>query len=768
METQGTKAVLSEFDLIKNKLSSISKGSDTVKKSFSDNLQSMSDSISQFGRNTQWLGQRVTFGLSLPIALFGKQAIDVALEIDKAYTELRRVWTGNASDIDSQLRPAAIRLSNTFGLTQESIVGVFSELSKANLGKTPEDMEKLAKLAAETAIVFGVDLSSATNQIKSLMLGFGFTVTETAQAIDAMNIIADRTAASEKGIIDTLEVMSGLARQTGMSVRDLAAITAVFESNNISASEGANALKFSVSRLRTPTDDATASMKEFGLILDSSEFKMKTSTDQLLEVAKKFKELKDSGDKVKFTEFNNALSTLVGRRQLSRFTVLLEDMARSLDKDTRGQSQFAQALDVSADAAQNAEFKLKQVETTLGAQNIQAEIARQRFRNLQAEIGDKLLPIYTKLLGVAASLAEKFDKMSPQTQDLIIKFGLAAVALGPLLMTLGSLLQVIGLLGSGIAKLGKSIEYINALMEIKAVTATTSWGASLASLGKFLTNPWVLAIAVAVAAIGGAIWWFTKKEEKINDTEYALRKLKSAEDEYATAQQTLNQANLSVAQSQERIEYLIAEINRLETEGQTTTAEYKARVAELAVENDNLHNNQQKVIEATDSVNSSMSNLDTMQKYNQKIGEISGNAAGLAASMQTAIEKTNALSDEQKKFAEETIPIITNTQKATGLIGFPKHDGGLLHASNGAIIPGASPLRDRVPIMAEQGEGIMSKKAIENLLQNGVTGGGATYNFNVEIKPGLMIATPGETRELARQFYQYAVKDLKIRQGAVV
>lgn len=767
-KSTGTRALLSEADLIKSKLTSTLKASVSSGNSFNESLGKMADKLGQAGRNAQWMGQRLTFGLSLPLALFGKQAIDVALEIDKAYTDLRRVWGGNADDIDSKLRPAAIRLSNTFGLAQESIVDVFSELSKADLGKTPEEMEKLARLAAETSIIFGVDLTKATDQVKSLMLGFGFTVTETAQTIDSMNIIADKTAASEQGIIDALSIMSGLARQSGMSVRELAAITAVFESNNISAAEGANALKFSISRLRTPTNAARDSMALFGLKLDSTEFKMKTSTEQLLEVAKKFKELKESSDKTKFVEFNNALADLVGRRQLSRFTVLMEDMSRSLDDSTKSSSQFAQALDVSSDASKNAEFKLKQLEVTLGAQNIQTEIAKQKFRNLQGEIGNKLLPIYTDFLNKVAKLVAKFNDMSPATQDIIIKLGIMLVALGPLISVYGSLLQVLSLTLNGVVRLSKGIEYLNALMEIKAVTATTSWGASLASLGKFLTNPWVLAIAVAVAAIGGAIWYFTKKKESINDTEYALRKLKSAEEEYANAQQTYNQANLSVIQSQERIEYLLGKINELEAAGQTTTTEYKRLVAELAVENDNLANNQQKVVQATNDVQSAQSNLSFAESYKRKLDEISGSAIGLAAGMQTAIEKTSALSEEQKKFANETIPIITNTQQKTGLIGFPRHEGGLLHASRGAIIPGASPLRDRVPVMAEQGEGIMSKKAIENLLQNGELGGSATYNFNVEIKPGMMIATPGEARELARNFYKYAVKDLTVRQGASI
>jgi hypothetical protein len=76
------------------------------------------------------------------------------------------------------------------------------------------------------------------------------------------------------------------------------------------------------------------------------------------------------------------------------------------------------------------------------------------------------------------------------------------------------------------------------------------------------------------------------------------------------------------------------------------------------------------------------------------------------------------------------------------------------------LIPGHSPLRDRVPVMAEQGEGIMSKKAIENLLQNGVVGGGGGVTYNINFNPGVMIASPGEQREFARKIKKLLDEDI--------
>ena len=764
MKTQGTKAVLSDFDLINNRMKKVAKASVDGSNSFNTSMENMGKNLSQFGRNTQWLGQRVTFGLSLPIALFGKQAVAVAVEIDKAYMDLRRVWSGSADDIDNKLKPAAIRLSNTFGLLQEDIVDVFSELSKADLGQTAEEMEALARLAAETSFIFGVDLAKSTDQIKALMLGFRFNVDDTAAALDAMNIIADKTAASEEGIMDTLRVLGGLARNVGLDVRELAAATAVFEANNLSASEGANAMKFVIQRIQNPTKKSAELLKAFNIDLNDNEFRTKRAGDQLQIFAKRFAEVKNEGEKAEDAfrsiveaDFMRALGQTSGKRQANRFLVLLEDMGMQFDENADSVSEFAKAMDVSGDASANAEFKLKQLEVTFGAQNIKLEIAKQKFRNLQAELGNKLLPIFTQILGIAEKLVRKFDDMSPATQDMIIKFGLLLVALGPVLMVLGSTSQVLGMTLQAVAKLSQGIQWLNAMMQFKAVTAASAWGSSLAGVAAFLTNPWVVAIAIAVAAIVGIIWIFRNKEKAISDTQRALENLAAAEEAYAGAQETFNQANLSVITSQERIEFLLGEINRLENEGQTTTIEYARLVAELAVENDNLANNQEAVVTAKESLDTALSDKTAMESFKSKMDELSGSALGIATNMHLALQNTNSLTEAEKNFAEQTIPIITGTRTRRGFD--ENHDGGMIHAANGTIIPGSSPLRDRVPVMAEQGEGIMSKKAVENLLKNGMMPQGQGTTYNINFSPGVMVATPGEQRSFAREIKKLISQD---------
>ncbi len=585
----------------------------------------LSDNMRKFGRNVQWTGQRVTFGLSLPLAVFGRDAINVALEIDRAFVQLRRVWEGTADDLNDVLRPAAVKLSNKFGQLQEEVIGVMTEFSKLGI-EGASDIIHLTDLTQRISKVFDVDLTQAFSGVKSALKGFNFTAEETEKAMAAINIIADRTAADEGGILKFLSIMSGLARQSGLSINDLGAATATFSANAISASEGATALKFIVQRIQTPTDKATEVMKQFGINLDDVNFKVLDARSQLIVLTKRFLEVSRSGDKLEFANFRSALSQLVGKRQLNRFLILLEDMGKEFDGNTESVSEYFKALRVSNDETENMRVLNQQVETQLGAQSSKWDQLTQELRNTKEEVGNELLPIIQDLIPILKGAFEWFNSLSPETKEWMVKVGLLVVALGPALIVFGSLVEILG-------TIGKVIGFI---------------------ITRF--NPIAAVILTAITAF-----------KLITDAVNAYKDALDAADQSS----------------------------------------------------ESLHNTQMESI--------------------RRAGELK----------------------KQGKFEEADFLL---RQVRNNPIG--GHHGLMVPKfAHGGVIPGSSALRDRVPVMAEPGEGIMSKQAMENFLKTGqvAQGGGSTiFNLNV----GTMIATPGEQRAFVRDIKRLLFEDNLRYEGA--
>lgn len=580
--------------------------------------KTLSNTMRNFGRNVQWTGQRVTFSLGLPLAAFGKSAVDIFLEVDRAFTQLRRVWDGNGADLDA-LKKKAVDLSNTFGIAQTEILGLETEFAKLGV-QSVQDIGKLTEISLKTAAVFDVDVTKAFDGVKSAFKGFNFTADQTEKAMAAINIIADKTAADEAGILDFLSIMSGLARQSGLSINDLGAATAVFSQNAISASEGANALKFIIQRIQTPTDKAASIMREFGVNLADTSFKTLNARQQIEVLAKKFLTVQQSGSKLELAEFRSALSELVGKRQLNRFLVLLEDMSKEFDNNVDSQSEYFKALQVSADETNNMLVLNEQVKTQLESSASKWDQLKEKINNSKEAIGARLIPILEQLLPKFLAILDWFNSLDPRWQDWIIKIGLALVALGPFLIVLGSTLEVFGFL----------------LGAIKGTIAVM--GAPL--------------LGVLAAAAGA----YLLVRDAVNDYRKALDDAdKSAEDLHTTQMSSIKKA---------------AELRK---QGKNAETDFLLR-----------------------------------QVRNNPIGG---------------------------------------------------HHGLLVDGyRHGGVIPGSSALRDRVPLMAEPGEGIMSKQAIENFLRTGQVNQNSqpiTLNLNV----GTMIATPGEQREFVRKIKLLLAQD---------
>jgi hypothetical protein len=195
-------------------------------------------------------------------------------------------------------------------------------------------------------------------------------------------------------------------------------------------------------------------------------------------------------------------------------------------------------------------------------------------------------------------------------------------------------------------------------------------------------------------------------------------------------------------------------------------------VAELAVANDNVAKYTNDVTTAKQNMDKELSKTDSIKAVIDTMNQLKTASEGPTSLFQK-LQGANfdATIVNLGKLAKSVADVVNNpdispTERAkafnmitpTGLLMGKKHEGGLIHANSGMLIPGASPLRDRVPIMAEPGEGVMSRQAIENFLKTGMSKGNETV-YNININPGTMIATPGEAREFARIIKKLLMQD---------
>lgn len=85
--------------------------------------------------------------------------------------------------------------------------------------------------------------------------------------------------------------------------------------------------------------------------------------------------------------------------------------------------------------------------TSAGTAN-QIRIMKERYKELQTEIGAKLLPVANKLLEWVGKIFDKFSALSPKQKTMIMAFLGIAAAVGPVVLILGKLITVMSLLAA--------------------------------------------------------------------------------------------------------------------------------------------------------------------------------------------------------------------------------------------------------------------------------------------------------------------------------
>lgn len=133
----------------------------------------------------------------------------------------------------------------------------------------------------------------------------------------------------------------------------------------------------------------------------------------------------------------------------------------------------------------------------------------QAWRNFTETVGNVLTPALTPLIQQLTDLINKFQTLTPATQEAAVKFAMIAAAVGPALVIVGSFITNVGKISGVLATVGKAIAGIN-------------FAPIIAGLAEFAAP--IAIVAAALAALVALIWPFRDQIVKALDDLWAKAK----------------------------------------------------------------------------------------------------------------------------------------------------------------------------------------------------------------------------------------------------
>ncbi|HCM4975103.1 TPA: phage tail tape measure protein [Listeria monocytogenes] len=482
--------------------------------------------VEQFGNMLEKSGQKLTkagtamtVGFTAPIVAGMVKSTKAYIDFDNEVTEVNSLLreSGESAkefgDRYTQVFDYAQKASVKYGVSSEQTMLGMKEMVKKgyDINQTMASMPAIFNAARASGDEFETVMSVTTSTLEQ----FGMISKDTNKQMeytnkvaDVLTYVADKTAAGFSDMGTAMNYVGPISHSLGYSLTDTAAAVGLLSNRGIEGQKAGTGLRGMLTSLLKPSKSAAEAMASVGLTIEDNNGNMKTLPTLLDDINDKTK-------KMTKTQKNSFLTMIFGREPLSAVNTLLEAGGDSLRKYSKGADEANGYTKQVADNMRKAgKFGVDQFKASLEV--------------LEQNVGQKLMPALTPIIEWANKMIDKFNDLSGEQQQNIIKWAGILAATGPVLMIGGKLVSMTGGLIKGFAGLGKILGLGSKLAPLAAgfgATTTAVEGTSLAAAGlagSFGALPAVIGLAGA-ALLGAGIYALDKHISKIEESKERVK-----------------------------------------------------------------------------------------------------------------------------------------------------------------------------------------------------------------------------------------------------
>ena len=378
----------STIDLIFNGIDHASEVAKKVSGSLGDMAGSAQDITQPFVDMAGKLAVVQTAMLALG-GVIGGLAFNESAKFQESLASLQKQMDeneGGAQQYVAQLRELALKYGENANALTESA----ADFKAA--GYDIDTSMTLVKGSMDLAIAGGIETAKAVDIMNRSLAGFQVPASDvvriSAQIGDVLNKAADITKSSFSELAQGFADLSPIAKQTGLSIEETAAILTSIIDVFGSGAEAANGLKSGFLALVDPSKESAAQMAKMGVSIRDSSGELKSVKDILAELAPAFERLSES-------ERLAAASTIFGKDQSAKLVQVMLTYGDAMER--------ADILTKQAGGSIEREVGIK-----LGLATKEVDRTNEAFRQLLETIGNQSLGAFQGVIGSVGDLAIAF------------------------------------------------------------------------------------------------------------------------------------------------------------------------------------------------------------------------------------------------------------------------------------------------------------------------------------------------------------------------
>lgn len=391
-------------------------------------------------------GGLLSKNVTLPIVGVGAAAVKTATDFEAGMSEVKAISGATGSEFDA-LRDKAIEMGAKTKFSASDSADAFKYMAMAGWDAS-QMMDGIAGIM-DLAAASGEDLATTSDIVTDALTAFGLQASDSAHFADVLAQASSKSNTNVGLMGETFKYVAPVAGALGYSIEDTAVAIGLMANSGIKGSQAGTALRSTITRLAKPVGEAKDAVEELGISITNADGTMKPLSQTMVELREKFAGLTEE-QKAQYA------AMLAGQEGMSGLLAIVNASDEDFQKLT---DEISNANGAAEDMAS------VMMDNTAGA----VEQLKGALESAGILIGEKLTSYIRKLAEWITGLVEKFNSLSEEEQDQIVKFGLMLAAIGLVLLILAKVISVVTtvmkvfkMLGTTMTAIKTSIDLVKA------------------------------------------------------------------------------------------------------------------------------------------------------------------------------------------------------------------------------------------------------------------------------------------------------------------
>jgi TP901 family phage tail tape measure protein len=436
---------MNSFSVVAVISANISKYQNALKQVYGETnkLKGLTVSNSQMmGESLQGIGKALTLGVTAPLVGVGIKSVKTASEFEAAMSKVKAISGATGGDF-KRLEDIAKKMGATTKFTAIDSAEALKYMGMAGW-KTDQMIAGLPPIM-NLAAASGENLGTVSDIVTDSLTAFGMKATDAARFSDVLAAAATNSNTNVGLMGETFKYAAPVAGALGYSIEDTAVAVGLMANAGIKGSQAGTALRSAFTRLVKPTKEVNKGLELIGLSAD--DFRGK-SLHETIDI------LRDSFKGLDGSQQAEIASMIFGQRAMSGMLGIINASEEDYNKLTTAIQNSSGSADEMAKIMND---------------NLQGDLVllQSAVEGAAIAIGERLRPFIRDVVQKIKEWVDWFNQLDPATQDMIVKLGIFAAAIGPVVFVLGGFLKhltdifnFVGNLKGGLEILGKAFGFL--------------------------------------------------------------------------------------------------------------------------------------------------------------------------------------------------------------------------------------------------------------------------------------------------------------------